>query len=516
MPPRAGAANIVSMAQKLTERLRSRHDSLRPRVERIAEAAREIPSLGLDERRAVVAEILEFLRGELRLHAEAEEAWLYPEIAHQLRHPLATAGMAFDHGLLRERIEELEGTDLDDAPTLQAVLYGTYALLDAHFRKEEEVYLPLLEYEDKASTVAAIEEAMGRHERGEAPVAARAEIDLDRNEFPSRGLPIEKLAYLLRYAIKAPSSHNSQPWRFRLGDDAVELFADRSRALPVVDPDDRELLMSCGAALFTLRTAIRHHGFEGEVELLPDSGEPDLLARITLGEPITPPRSDRLLFWAIAARRTNRNAFEKRPVPDELLAELERAAEEEGAQLRTLVAEEERRQLGALVAEGDKRQYADSRFRRELAAWMHSGRSRLRDGMTSEALDIPGPVVQFAPLVVRTFDVGKGKAARDRKIAEGSPVLAVLATPGDGPPDWLAAGQALARVLLRAAQDEVSASFLNQPVEVAELRASVAELTGVRVPQLVLRLGYGPLVEPTLRRVLSEVVELDGEHARGR
>lgn len=139
---------------------------------------------------------------------------------------------------------------------------------------------------------------------------------------------------------------------------------------------------------------------------------------------------------------------------------------------------------------------------------MHAGRRQLCDGMTSEALDIPRTPAPFAPLVVRTFDVGKGKAAHDRKIAEGSPILAVLGTSDDGPPDWLAAGQALGRVLLRAAQDEVSASFLNQPVEVAELRASVARLTGVRVPQLVLRLGYGPIAEPTLRRPLSDVVDL--------
>ena len=291
------------MAQKLTEPLRSRHDSLRPRVEQIAEVAGEFPSLRLDERRAAVAEILDFLRGELALHAEAEETWLYPQIARQLSHPLATAGMAFDHKLLREWIEELEGTDVHDASTLQALLYSIHALLDAHFRKEEEVYLPLLEYEDKASTIVAIEAAMGRYERGEVAVAARAEIDLERHEFPSRGHPIEKLAYLLRYAIKAPSSHNSQPWRFRLVDDSVELFADRSRALPVVDPDDRELLMSCGAALFTFRVAIRHHAFEDEVELMPDGGESDLLARIGSASR-EPPRAPRSSYSGQSPRAT--------------------------------------------------------------------------------------------------------------------------------------------------------------------------------------------------------------------
>lgn len=142
MSLRSAAGTVEAMAQQLTEPLRRRHESLRPRVARIADVAREIPSLDPRQRRAVVAETLGFLRGELRLHAEAEEGWLYPEIALQLRHPLATAGMAFDHELLREQMDVLEAVDVHDTPALQAVLYKLHALLDTHFRKEEEVYLP--------------------------------------------------------------------------------------------------------------------------------------------------------------------------------------------------------------------------------------------------------------------------------------------------------------------------------------------------------------------------------------
>ncbi len=495
------------MAQQVTEPLRRRHERLRPGVERLAEVAREIPSLSLHERRAAVAELLDFLRGELRRHAEAEEAWLYPEIAHRLRHPAATAGMAFDHELLREQTDLLESVDEHDADGLQAVLYGLHALLDAHFRKEEEVYLPFLDSKGEVPTISAIEGAMTRYERGEPEAAPRLSLtELDRQDFPSAGLPIERLAYLLRYAVQAPSNHNSQPWLFELSDDAVELRADRTRALPVVDHDDRELLISCGAALLTLRIAIRHYGFEDEIELLPDESDPDLLARIRLGKPHRPTEEEKLLFWAIAKRRTNRNVFEHRDVPKDLLAELERAASSEGARLRVLEHDEQRHELADLVAEGDRRQFADPRFRRELASWIHGSRSRAHDGMPTHALELPAALAPFAPLVVRTFDVGKGAAAHDRKIADGSPVLAVLGTEGDTPRDWLAAGQALGRVLLRAAQDEVSASFLNQPIEVAELRAAVGRLAKVGVPQIVLRLGYGPGARPTPRRPLTDVV----------
>ena len=497
------------MVTHLTEPLRRRHDEFRPSVERIAQAAAEIPSLRLEQRRAVVAEILAFLHGELHLHAEAEERWLFPEIALRLRHPAASGAMSFDHKLIAQKTAALEEADLDDVSVLQATLYALHTLIDAQLRREEKVFLPLLENQSEAQKVASIESAMARHERREPEPMRKPEIDLGASTFPFSGQPVEKLSYLLRYAIQAPSSHNSQPWRFRLTGDTVELRADRSRALPVVDPDDRELVMSCGAGLLTLRTAIRHHGYEDDVELFPEETDPDLLARIRLGEERAPSRAEKLLFWAISSRRTNRHAFEARPVPKELLAELQHAAELEGASLRVLLDDEERRRLGDLIAEGDKRQFADPRFRRELAAWMHASRRRSGDGMPADAVDIPTPVQRFAPLVIRTFDVGNKSAAHDRTIAEGSPALAVLGTVGDSPRDWLAAGQAVARVLLRAAQEEVSASFLNQPVEVADLRASVAQLAGVGVPQLVLRLGYGPAVEPTPRRPLIDVVLID-------
>jgi iron-sulfur cluster repair protein YtfE (RIC family) len=508
MSLRSAAGTVEAMAQQLTEPLRRRHESLRPRVARIADVAREIPSLDPRQRRAVVAETLGFLRGELRLHAEAEEGWLYPEIALQLRHPLATAGMAFDHELLREQVNVLEAVDVHDTPALQAVLYKLHALLDTHFRKEEELYLPLLEYKGEAAAIAAIEEAMTRHERGEAQAVRRPEIDLEQQDFPATGLPLEQLAYLLRYAVQAPSSHNTQPWRFELSDDAVELYADRTRALPVVDHDDRELVISCGAALLTLRTAIRHHGFADEVELLPDESDPDLLARVRLGVLRPPTSEEKLLFWAIATRHTTRHAFEDREVPTELMAELERAASDEDAWLRALEHEGQRQELAELVSEADRRQFADPRFRRELASWIN--RSRTHDGMPAQALELPRLLAPFVPLVVRTFDVGKGAAAHDRKIADASPALVVLGTADDAPRDWLAAGQALGRVLLRAAQDEVSASFLNQPIEVEELRAAVGRLAGGGVPQIVLRLGYGPAVKPTPRRPLSDVVVLHG------
>ena len=331
--------------------------------------------------------------------------------------------------------------------------------------------------------------------------------DVVEQDFPRSGSPAEKLRFALQYAVLAPSGHNTQPWLFRVAHDTVSLFADRTRALPVIDPDDRELLMSCGAALFHLRTALRHFGYEARVRTFPDYDEPDLLATVTLGAETEPVLEDQQLFMAIKRRHTNRLPFRPVPVPDHDLEALVAAARAEGADLVLLRDPTAKQDLADLISQGDYIQGSDRSFRRELAAWLHPNHSHTHDGLPGYAVGI-GDLRSYAgPFVLRTFDWGRGRAARDRQLAEGSPALAVLTTPADNAAAWLDAGQALDRVLLLAADAGLAASFLNQPVEVPALRPRVATLierTGY--PQIILRLGYGRPVAPTPRRSVNEVM----------
>jgi hypothetical protein len=284
------------------------------------------------------------------------------------------------------------------------------------------------------------------------------------------------------------------------------LYADRTRRLPVVDPEDRALVISCGAALFYLRVAIGHFGYAGEVQTFPDPDYQDLLARVRLGLEREATEEEESLFRVLKERRSNRGPFEDRQVPGRLLSALKAAAWEE-AWLHLVQDEAVKHALAELIAEGDRIQLADKRFRRELASWVHPNRTKSRDGIPGYAFGF-GDVMSLAgPFVIRTFDTGKGQAAKDRQLAEGSPVLAVLGTEKDTPADWLAAGQALARILLLARAEGVWGSFLNQPLEVSELRPRVRETVGeAGFPQLLLRMGYGQEVRPTPRRAIEEVL----------
>jgi nitroreductase len=314
---------------------------------------------------------------------------------------------------------------------------------------------------------------------------------------PSRKI----LTALVGQAIQAPSSHNTQPWIFAIAEGRVELWADRTRALPVNDPVDRELTISCGAALLNLRVGAASKGLVASATLLPERDEPDLLARVSFAPAAARPR-DATLAKYIARRRTYRQRFALRPVPDEAAAAFAAAAGQEAAWFHPLTTDAQREAAAALVAEGDAAQWADPRWRRELASWMHPRRR-------GEGLTVPGLAQPFAQAVVRTFDMGKGVGARDRQLADESPLLAVLGTPGDGPADWLAAGQALERVLLTAVAHGLQASYLNQPVQVGALRPRLATLTGhAGHPQVLLRLGV-PVKRLTAapRRPVAAVID---------
>ena len=313
-------------------------------------------------------------------------------------------------------------------------------------------------------------------------------------------LSVPQLQALVQAATLAPSSHNTQPWLFRLEGQVIELMADRTRALPVNDPDDRELTISCGCALFNLRVAAAAAGLQAQVEPWPDAADTDLLARVRLA-PSRADQTDAALQAAMAERRTYRERFAATAVDPMALRSLVDAVRSEAAALAVLDTADQRLGAAALVAEGDAMLWANPSWRRELAAWMHP--RRRGDGLTLPALAIP-----VAQVVVRTFDMGHGVAAKDRQLADESPVLAVLTTVGDSPRDWLAAGQALQRLLLLGVQLGLQASYLNQPVQVATLRPKLQQLTGrPGYAQLLLRIGSPTQVKAAApRRPLADVL----------
>lgn len=327
-------------------------------------------------------------------------------------------------------------------------------------------------------------------------------------KFPVDASTREQLRFLIEFAIRSPSGHNTQPWLFRIADDHLDMFADRTRSLPVVDPFDRELTISCGSAIDHMEVTARHFGRKIRVHEIPNPADPDLLARITLDKEISPVKLDNGLFDAIRHRSTTRQEYDAKAIPDGLISHCINVAKTRNIELTLITECSDRKAISEMVTKGDRIQFADPKFRRELATWVHSRRSSTQDGMSGSAFGMPDMLSPIGALFIRTFDLGKVVGAGDqRKIVDASPVLGVFSSPSDELQDWLNTGRALSRVLLNLAASGVLASYLNQPIEVNELRTELQNYVGTEgVPQLLMRFGYGKASPPSVRRSVDEVL----------
>jgi nitroreductase len=308
------------------------------------------------------------------------------------------------------------------------------------------------------------------------------------------------MADLVAAATRAPSMHNTQPWRFRLDSagQTISLYADPARELRCADPDGRALHIACGAALFNLRLAATVAGRQPVLRLLPDPGQHLLLATVRLAGPCRAQPDEVELYEAIPARRTNRDPFSGQPVPPGVLAELADAVRIEDGILHFPDHQEAIRLLG-LARDAERALLADPAYRAELARW--AGGARDREG-------IPGEVV--APRDPRgTAPVREFMPAGPARYAwfEDEPQLAVLAMQFSGRADWLRAGQALERAWLTATARGLEVSPLTQPLETADAWLVRDPRSSIENPQMILRLGYGLPVPRTPRRPIPDVLD---------
>jgi len=320
--------------------------------------------------------------------------------------------------------------------------------------------------------------------------------------------PEEQVRHVVTAATLAPSVHNTQPWRFVPHPDGLDLFADDSRRLAVLDPFGRQVRLSCGAALLQARMAARGLGLDVGVVVQPHPETPDLLARLRLtpGRPATEAEVD--VATAMLHRHTFRGVFEDRRLPDSLVGHLRRVAEAEGAMLRPVIRPDELIELEVLLARADTAEGRDEDYRAELGAWVGRDVS-CGDGVPEAALTPDGPV-RGSSVALRDFQPGRpaqGPGAGGDPPAPEHPLVVVLSTDGDDVRAWLQAGQAMGSVLLHAAARGVQAQPLGQVTDLPSTRARLGAALGLLgVPQLVLRMGYAAPHAATPRRTLEQVL----------
>jgi hypothetical protein len=268
------------------------------------------------------------------------------------------------------------------------------------------------------------------------------------------------------------------------------------------------MLISCGAALFNIRVALRHVGYVPEVNLLPDRGQPDVVASVGLGEYIPPVEYEEQLFAHIGSRRTHRGGFQATELPEGLLAALAEEPAREGAMLHIATREDERLALAAAVTTAEHAGRLDDDRTAELRRWARPPGSPARDGVPVTAY--PADPERSKPhFPGRDFAHGHGwgTSSSTTSAQSSAGVVAVLATSVDQRLDWVRAGQALQRVLLAASAHGVAAALHSQPMELPELREFVrVRLSSRAYPQMLLRFGATSQVSTSVRRPVEEVL----------
>lgn len=326
------------------------------------------------------------------------------------------------------------------------------------------------------------------------------------DRFPYADSMRERLRFLLRYALRAPSTHNTQPWIFKLSDDYLEVFADSARALHALDPNGREWTMSVGAAIDHLRLAMVCHLLEPTIEVLPDPARPHLVARVSCLSETVPTSDDLAAFGQTFRRATFRGEFEGKEVTDGLKASLARQVDDTTAGIVFVQENEMRDRLSQMVQSGCEDRLAEEDCLKEAVEWVRMA-TRATDGIPVSALGMGAIGTATAPLLKAGHRFQPTSGYREARQVTEAPALAIVCTRGDDPRDWVYAGMALSRLALAASAYGVRCSYYLQPIQDEDFRLELTESTkALGFPQIVVRLGYAPEGDTTPRRSLDDVL----------
>jgi hypothetical protein len=321
-------------------------------------------------------------------------------------------------------------------------------------------------------------------------------------------IPEEILLKILRIAVKAPSGHNTQAWKFDVYNEYIEIRPDYSRTLPAADPEHYELYISLGCALENTVIAAAYYGYEAKSEIKSDADGFFVQIRLNKNDDITKPD----LFAYIDKRQSTRNAYLDKSVPEEALKRLNDFSKPEGINLRMLLSGSEIDRLRPYIKAALEKQFSNSDLKKELARWMrYSEKEAMRkgDGLWVACNGLPAMGRFIGRLVIKYMVSAKSENKRWQKLIGNTAGFALFSVEKHEPEHWIKLGRAFQHFALLSAQTGLKHAHVNMPCQVPEVRSQMASDFGTvpAVPLLLIRFGYSKAMPYSYRRNVHEFID---------
>lgn len=329
----------------------------------------------------------------------------------------------------------------------------------------------------------------------------KGQVSMNKQKFDNNHS--NQMIELVRYATLAANGHNTQPWKFSIKEQTIEILPDYDRRLPIVDPNDRELWISLGCALENLLITARGIGYAPEVSY-PDD-ENLIKVNLTVDTPQISP-----LFAAIPDRQTTRSVYDGQSINISELNKLQALPLEPGVALHFVTDSGGLESVAEYVNQGNLAQYENAAFIEELIYWLRFNRREIlnsRDGLFSKCSGNPEVPNWLGKLFVSGTNPQQQADADVKKLRSSSGVINITSE-SDDISSWIRTGQVYERLSLMMTSLNIKSALLNQPIEVADIRPQFqnAMKLGVLFPQLMVRFGYAPAMPNSIRRPVEQVL----------
>jgi hypothetical protein len=312
---------------------------------------------------------------------------------------------------------------------------------------------------------------------------------------------------IVKYAAKAPSGHNTQPWLFKINNNNIEIHPNFEKSLPVVDPDNRELFISLGCAVENLCISASSKSYDSKVSIA-ENGV--IIIRLEKKDSV---RYD-ALFEQITIRQTNRSVYAGKTISNDTLDILKKVPLETG--INSYFYENGSKEFDTIlgfVVKGNIAQMQNKEFTNELKSWMRFNKKhqdKTNDGLSYAVFGAPNLPIFIAKPIISGYLNPKTQNKGDVEKMQSSSHFVLFTTQTNSLEQWINLGRAMQRFLLKSTELKIAHAYLNQPNEIKELSVEMTEfLQTSEYPTILLRIGYGETLPYSKRKEIKDVIISD-------